>query len=339
MNISQLNASELAALLGAQNPNISNVLSAGYPRQQQMGGSNSPNVDMSAQNAVLTSLLKQQLQMQQMQQHQLQQQQLGDQQHAQLLQQLIALGGLPPTAPPPRVDNLLLLLQQQRQLQDLQAIGGGQGNPFSSLTGSAFGGNYESSQREALVLANFLQGQQASPPPPPAQHLPQQAALAALSAGEQNRSAAACENDPHSLPLPPDRRRKGRTGTFPQKLHQMLTDLERQDGGGDIASFLPHGRAFSIHKPRDFVKLIMPKYFRMSRFSSFQRQLNLYDFQRITEGPDKGAYYHELFVQGRPILSTMMKRNKIKGVNTPQNAKSSNDKDDEDGSQGDENED
>lgn len=31
-------------------------------------------------------------------------------------------------------------------------------------------------------------------------------------------------------------------------------------------------------------------------------------------GPDKGAYFHELFVQGRPILSTMMKRIKIKGV-------------------------
>ena len=94
----------------------------------------------------------------------------------------------------------------------------------------------------------------------------------------------------------------------------MLSDLERQEGGTDIASFLPHGRAFAIHKPRDFVKHVMPKYFRMSRFSSFQRQLNLYDFQRITEGPDKGSYYHELFVKGRPILSTMMKRNKIKGI-------------------------
>lgn len=58
-----------------------------------------------------------------------------------------------------------------------------------------------------------------------------------------------------------------------------------------------------------------------------QRQLNLYDFQRITEGPDKGAYYHELFVQGRPILSTMMKRNKIKGKGIKKD-------DDEDDNQG-----
>jgi HSF-type DNA-binding len=123
-----------------------------------------------------------------------------------------------------------------------------------------------------------------------------------------------------NLPMVPSDRgsassRKGRTGTFPQKLHQMLSDLERLEGGKEIASFLPHGRSFAIHKPRDFVKFVMTKHFRMSRFSSFQRQLNLYDFQRINEGSDKGAYCHDLFVQGRPILSTMMKRNKIKGIN------------------------
>jgi hypothetical protein len=118
-----------------------------------------------------------------------------------------------------------------------------------------------------------------------------------------------------SLQLPTERSgRKGRTGTFPQKLHQMLSDLQNEEGGIEIASFLHHGRAFAIHKPKEFVKKVMPKYFRMSRFSSFQRQLNLYEFQRITEGPDKGAYYHELFAQGRPLLCTQIKRHKIKGV-------------------------
>jgi hypothetical protein len=43
-------------------------------------------------------------------------------------------------------------------------------------------------------------------------------------------------------------------------------------------------------------------------------QLNLYEFTRITESSDKGAYYHELFIQDKPFLCTMMKRNKIKGV-------------------------
>ena len=111
-----------------------------------------------------------------------------------------------------------------------------------------------------------------------------------------------------------DRKRKGRSGTFPPKLLKMLLDLEQEEGGSEIASFLPHGRAFAIHKPRDFEKSVMPKYFRMSRFSSFQRQLNLYDFQRITEGSEKGAYYHDLFAKDQPGMCTMMKRSKIKGL-------------------------
>lgn len=94
-------------------------------------------------------------------------------------------------------------------------------------------------------------------------------AAAASSSSPAGMSAA-------TLNLPADRRRKGRTGTFPQKLHQMLSELEGLEGGKEIASFLPHGRSFAIHKPRDFVKFVMTKYFvRMSRFSSFQRQVSL----------------------------------------------------------------
>eukprot|EP00542_Grammatophora_oceanica_P022526 CAMPEP_0194049662 /NCGR_PEP_ID=MMETSP0009_2-20130614/30816_1 /TAXON_ID=210454 /ORGANISM="Grammatophora oceanica, Strain CCMP 410" /LENGTH=396 /DNA_ID=CAMNT_0038695869 /DNA_START=47 /DNA_END=1237 /DNA_ORIENTATION=- len=104
------------------------------------------------------------------------------------------------------------------------------------------------------------------------------------------------------------------TEPFPRKLHRMLRDLSLQPGGSDIASFLPHGRAFAIHHPKRFVTEVMPLYFRMSRFSSFQRQLNLYDFKRITEGRDKGSYYHELFVRGQPALASQMRRTKIKGV-------------------------
>lgn len=51
----------------------------------------------------------------------------------------------------------------------------------------------------------------------------------------------------------------------------------------------------------------------MSRFSSFQRQLNLYDFHRVTEGVDRGSYSHPMFLYGQRDLTTTMKRNKIKG--------------------------
>ena len=58
----------------------------------------------------------------------------------------------------------------------------------------------------------------------------------------------------------------------------------------------------------------MGGYFRQSKLTSFQRQLNLYGFRRITQGADGGAYYHELFLRGRPQLSLRMQRQKVKGT-------------------------
>jgi HSF-type DNA-binding len=59
----------------------------------------------------------------------------------------------------------------------------------------------------------------------------------------------------------------------------------------------------------------------MGRFSSFQRQLNLYDFTRIGGGVDKGAYSHPMFIHGQYQLTLSMKRNKIKGVKAAKAAK------------------
>jgi hypothetical protein len=46
----------------------------------------------------------------------------------------------------------------------------------------------------------------------------------------------------------------------------------------------------------------------------------LYGFRRITQGPDAGAYYHELFLKGRPTLSQRMIRQKVKGTGHKQPA-------------------
>jgi hypothetical protein len=46
----------------------------------------------------------------------------------------------------------------------------------------------------------------------------------------------------------------------------------------------------------------------------------LYGFRRITQGPDAGAYYHELFLRGRPALSQRMIRQKVKGTGHKQPA-------------------
>ncbi|KAL3781220.1 hypothetical protein HJC23_003537 [Cyclotella cryptica] len=100
---------------------------------------------------------------------------------------------------------------------------------------------------------------------------------------------------------------------FPVKLHSMLDAIER-DGYAHVVSWQPHGRCFVVHKPKEFVNHIMPKYFKQSKMASFQRQLNLYGFNRLTGGLDKGGYYHELFLRGKVGLAYKINRMRVKGT-------------------------
>lgn len=102
-------------------------------------------------------------------------------------------------------------------------------------------------------------------------------------------------------------------GTFPIKLQIVLKVVEKLNQE-HIISWLPHGRSFMIHRPREFEDEIMCKFFKQTKLTSFQRQLNLYDFQRITHGRDAGSYYHELFLRGRPLLAKRVVRRKVKGT-------------------------
>jgi len=52
--------------------------------------------------------------------------------------------------------------------------------------------------------------------------------------------------------------RGGVTTPFPEKLHHMLNRMD-VDGTNSIVSWQPHGRAFAVHKPKEFVQEIMPK--------------------------------------------------------------------------------
>uniref|UniRef100_A0A7S2URE0 HSF-type DNA-binding domain-containing protein n=1 Tax=Attheya septentrionalis TaxID=420275 RepID=A0A7S2URE0_9STRA len=107
--------------------------------------------------------------------------------------------------------------------------------------------------------------------------------------------------------------RGGVTTPFPLKLHEMLEGIAK-DGLSSIVAWQPHGRSFVVHDPQKFVHEVMPCYFKQTKLSSFQRQLNLYGFSRITTGKDKGAYYHELFLRGHPVLCRKMMRTRIKGT-------------------------
>lgn len=106
--------------------------------------------------------------------------------------------------------------------------------------------------------------------------------------------------------------RGGVTTPFPVKLHQLL----EEDSYPDVISWQPHGRCFILRKPNEFLNDVMPQHFKQTKLTSFQRQLNLYAFRRISSGPDKGAYYHELFLRGKSSLCHHIFRLRVKGTKT-----------------------
>mmetsp|Transcript_19475 Transcript_19475/g.29282 ORF Transcript_19475/g.29282 Transcript_19475/m.29282 type:complete len:310 (+) Transcript_19475:115-1044(+) len=122
---------------------------------------------------------------------------------------------------------------------------------------------------------------------------------------DHSHDAVTSENDTTS--------RRSATDPFPIQLHMMLDTVERE-GYAHVVSWQPHGRCFVIHDQKQFHSFIMPKFMKQTKFPSFRRQLNLYGFQRLSVGPDRGGYYHELFLRGRPFLARRMQRQCNKGT-------------------------
>ena len=98
---------------------------------------------------------------------------------------------------------------------------------------------------------------------------------------------------------------------FPWKVQEMLANVEKE-GKNDIVSWLPHGKSFRVNKEQEFVASIMPSYFNQSKFTSFTRQLYIYGFQKVQDGPDKGAFFHKQFIRSNKSLCLSMRRKKDK---------------------------
>jgi hypothetical protein len=100
----------------------------------------------------------------------------------------------------------------------------------------------------------------------------------------------------------------GTSTTFPRRVAEILANEN-----SDVIGWNPDGKSFRINDPLAFCGDILPRYFRHCKLTSFQRQLNLYGFQKVHVGPLGGAYFHPLFQRDNVALMDQMKRTVRKG--------------------------
>jgi hypothetical protein len=102
---------------------------------------------------------------------------------------------------------------------------------------------------------------------------------------------------------------------FPGKLHDLMTYVERNYLEAAI-SWVCDGRAFVVNDPKTLVDLL-PIFFGQTKYRSFQRQLNLWHFEKIADGPARGAFRNPFFLKGKKELCSRMNRGHHLVKNTP----------------------
>ncbi|OMJ94640.1 hypothetical protein SteCoe_2131 [Stentor coeruleus] len=68
----------------------------------------------------------------------------------------------------------------------------------------------------------------------------------------------------------------------------------------DIVSWTESGYSFAISNTAQFTTKVLPIYFKHKNFSSFVRQLNMYDFHKERDTGDIQIYTHSSFIRGHP---------------------------------------
>lgn len=109
-----------------------------------------------------------------------------------------------------------------------------------------------------------------------------------------------------------DLRQKSQAQNFLKKLYDILQNPQYKD----IISWDETGTQFVVKKMHEFCEEILPHSYKHNNFSSFIRQLNLYDFHKIRNNKNEHVFEHRLFIRGKEELLKQIKRkNSIKSHN------------------------
>ena len=91
---------------------------------------------------------------------------------------------------------------------------------------------------------------------------------------------------------------------FLLKLYTILETPEYQN----IIHWRDNGKYFIVQNLHDFTENILNKYYKHNNYSSFVRQLNMYDFHKKRSSQNEHIFQHKLFTKGQKELIPTIKR-------------------------------
>jgi len=123
---------------------------------------------------------------------------------------------------------------------------------------------------------------------------------ASVVSEDESVSSCPSANSSNAHEMLPAMSEKGPKVQFPIVLMTLLDE----PSNSDVATFMPDGKSFAILKPDVFTKELMPRYFKMTKFTSFVRKLYRWGFRQAEERGKSGAvaYRHPLFRRGELSL-------------------------------------
>ena len=110
-------------------------------------------------------------------------------------------------------------------------------------------------------------------------------------------------------------KKKSEYPNFLLKLYQILENNEYKD----IIEWSNDGKYFIVKNLHDFTENILPKYYKHNNYSSFIRQLNMYDFHKRKGNPNENIFEHKNFIKDRKDLLKLIKRKSKKEENVNYN--------------------
>ena len=135
-------------------------------------------------------------------------------------------------------------LQLQQQLRMYSYLGGGAAAAAARLQGATPADTHVAASKTANEFASAQQQSASSAP-----EYPQKQSLDEQNARQLNPNAF----------------------QFPWKLHDML-DRSSSEGSEDVVSWVDNGEAFRVHLPDAFVKNVMPRFFKQTKYKSVSNQ-------------------------------------------------------------------